>query len=64
MRIGRISPIAALAMAVAMTQSASQLVEVRRDEDGDPVRFVHTGRRNVAAQWKRETGQVRRKGLN
>lgn len=62
MRIGRIGSIAALSMAAAMAELSSRSLYGVRDEYGDRVNFVQVGRRNQAAQWKRETGQVKRKG--
>ncbi|WP_175795954.1 hypothetical protein [Burkholderia anthina] len=63
MRIGRIGSIAALSMAAAMAELAPRNAGLEIDRFGETVRFVRLDRgQRQAAQWKRETGQVKRKG--
>lgn len=61
MRTTRIGAIAALSMAAAMMQGASESLYGLRDGRVEP-RAVYAERPRQSAQWKRETGQVRRKG--
>ncbi|SIT50456.1 exported hypothetical protein [Paraburkholderia piptadeniae] len=62
MRAGRIGSIAALSLGAALAQIQSDSWAVRRDEYVTAYRGVNEVRARRAAQWQRETGQVKRKG--